>query len=71
MESFEPLSGFYLRLSVGLLPDGMKTFPHLVARTKVDRASTLQYVSEAVSQIPEGMGLVITMFSISKVHTVS
>lgn len=49
----------------------MKTFPHSVARTKVDRALTLQYASGAVSQIPEGMGLVITMFSISKVHIVS
>lgn len=71
MESFEPLSWFYLRLSVGLLSDGMKTFPHPVARTKVDRTFTLQYASGGVSQISEGMGLVINMFSISKVHTTS
>lgn len=48
MESFESLSCFYLEPSVGLLADRMKTFSHLVARTKVDRSFSLQYASRAV-----------------------
>lgn len=50
MESFKPLSCFYLGLSVGLLPDGIKTFPHLVTRTEVHRYLALEYASKAVIQ---------------------
>lgn len=48
MESCKPLSCFYLGLSVGLLPDGIKTFPHLVTRTEVHRSLALEYASKAV-----------------------